>query len=117
MWAGFEGALGLYGLAVCEEWVRRGYRDTCTEKILALVGSADPTDPPWLGDPRLHASHRSNLRRKDPVTYPFCEDPALPYLWPALGPGRSYTLRPGITPPTPAQAAAAEGLDAGCALW
>jgi hypothetical protein len=41
--------------------------------------------PPWWGDPAFHASHRSNLLRKDPVWYGqfgWAEPPDLPYVWP-----------------------------------
>ena len=35
MWAKNPEALALYGVVICEEWTRRGYKDTCKEKILA----------------------------------------------------------------------------------
>ena len=41
--------------------------------------------PLWLGDPTFHASHRSNLLRKDPVFYGkhgWSEPTDLPYVWP-----------------------------------
>jgi hypothetical protein len=41
--------------------------------------------PAWLGDDRLHRSHRSSLVRKDPSFYAprFPDaDPDLPYFWP-----------------------------------
>ena len=41
--------------------------------------------PPWLGTESLHASHRSNLLRKDPDWYGrfgWTEPPDLPYIWP-----------------------------------
>lgn len=41
--------------------------------------------PPWLGDPDFHASHRSNLLRKDPEWYGqfgWIEPDNLPYVWP-----------------------------------
>ena len=84
MWRGYEAALIEYGVAICLEWRRRGYRDTCLEKIQAFASRfpASPR-PPWLGDPAFHAAHRSNLRRKDPVFYAsFDEPPDLPYIWP-----------------------------------
>lgn len=42
--------------------------------------------PWWFGMPEFHASHRSNLLRKDPVYYGqfgWSEGPELPYVWPA----------------------------------
>ena len=41
--------------------------------------------PPWLGNPRLHFSHRCNLVRKFPEHYGYIwnnVDPAIPYWWP-----------------------------------
>ena len=100
MWAGFEEALGRYGLVVCEEWVRRGYADTCAATITADLATAGVTVirsepalrraralPPWLGDDRVHVSHRASLLRKQPEHYADLDgfgglDPNLPYVWP-----------------------------------
>jgi hypothetical protein len=41
--------------------------------------------PPWLGDEAFHASHRSNLLRKNPEWYGqfgWTEPDDLPYVWP-----------------------------------
>ncbi len=98
MWAGAEPGLVAYGLEICAEWVRRGRADTCAATIradaaLAGVAVAESEEaarglgalPWWLGDERLHASHRASLVRKDPDWYgprfP-CADPADPYWWP-----------------------------------
>lgn len=91
MWRGHEQSLISYGLAICDEWIARGYRDsqrpvffemremaksTCGEKIV---------HPSWLGDDSFHLSHRSNLVRKNPEHYapqfPGVPDD-LPYIWP-----------------------------------
>lgn len=98
MWAGHEEALAAYALAVVEEWCGRGRADTCAATILsdlAAAGRAAPRSqaelsaagelPWWLGDERLHRSHRSSLRRKDPEHYGalFADVPDdLPYFWP-----------------------------------
>lgn len=101
MWRGYPFALAHYGLAICTEWISRGYRDTCFEKIdemmwhglfdHASVYDTDSTPhapmmPPWLGDDALHISHQSNLIRKDPAFYRpiFSNDVSddLPYVWP-----------------------------------
>lgn len=98
MWAGYEEALGVYGREMCKEWVRRGRPDTVAATIAADLDAAglslrvDQAQlaaiqglPPWLGDERLHSSHRSALVRKDPDRYRplFPEaDPDLPYFWP-----------------------------------
>lgn len=89
MWRGYEVALALYGLSICEEWTRRGYRDAQANEIRDLVspfnyGSA--FYPSWLGDDEFHLSHRSNLIRKKPEHYgklwPDVPND-LPYVWPA----------------------------------
>lgn len=90
MWAGYERGLYLYQQAVCFEWVRRGYYDSCLSKTAELYFEyrpawVGPTDPPWMGDVGFHISHQSNLIRKDPEFYgpqfPGVPDD-LPYIWP-----------------------------------
>ena len=87
MWRGYEPALLTYALAICDEWDRRGYADTVRDKLAVhLRTDGRPVRmPPWLGDEALHASHRSNLLRKDPdfyARYGWREPPDLPYVWP-----------------------------------
>lgn len=85
MWRDNINGLIAYGVAMCDEWVSRGYADTCREKILAH-GVADFDDMPhWWGNAELHASHRANLLRKMPEFYSqfdWHEDPSMPYIWP-----------------------------------
>jgi hypothetical protein len=73
MWKGYEIALVLYGLDICREWKSRGFKDTCEEKILDIADDNQLTGkviyPHWLGDERVHSSHRSNLLRKDKDFY------------------------------------------------
>lgn len=74
MWRGYESQLMTYQYAICEEWMRRGYKDTCLEKTLIIFQSLprnrrQPVEPHWLGKKVLHSSHRANLLRKDPVWY------------------------------------------------
>lgn len=98
MWQQHPEALAAYGIAVCAEWVARGHADTCAATIsadLRAAGLPPPRSqdklarlgklPDWLGDERLHRSHRAALVRKDPQYYTprFPDvDPALPYFWP-----------------------------------
>jgi Pyrimidine dimer DNA glycosylase len=89
MWTGFEAVLGDYQQAVCTEWERRGFNDTCNAKTVGLLresGLVRSVDlPPWLGQTALHLSHQSNLIRKDPDWYGprFPGVSAdLPYHWP-----------------------------------
>ena len=89
MWLGHELRLIAYGVAMCDEWIRRGYKDTCRDKILNFADNHafnnDRWDPAWLGNEQFHASHRSNLLRKDPDYYSqfgWTDDPEAPYIWP-----------------------------------
>jgi len=88
MWRGFECALTEYQLAICDEWVERGYKDTCALKTLELhLEHCKESEvlPPWLGDEDFHAAHRSNLLRKAPEWYSqfgWTEPDDLPYIWP-----------------------------------
>lgn len=92
MWVGHEDSLVGYGTAVCVQWKRRGYRDSCLDKMLEfdVSPSAYRGRPSWLGDPAFHASHRSNLLRKNPGWYGrfgWSEPDDLPYVWPVSGRG------------------------------
>ena len=81
MWKGYEKALAAYMNSCIEEWIQRGYRNTM---MTEFVGFPAPM-PPWMGSETLHASHRSNLLRKDPTYYGsfgWSESPDLPYVWP-----------------------------------
>jgi len=86
MWRDHEPLLTLYGLEICREWIARGFNDTCLEKIQRFA-SADliTSQPAWLGLDEFHASHRSNLLRKEPDHYRqfgWTDGPDLPYVWP-----------------------------------
>ena len=86
MWKGHENSLAIYGIAVCEEWTGRGYKDTCREKISFLFDAKKKTiHPEWIGKRKFHASHKSNLIRKDRKHYGkhFGKiSGKLPYAWP-----------------------------------
>lgn len=98
MWKGHEEALGRYGLDMCDEWVRRGYGDTCAGTITADLAAAGVGPlrtydellaagalPAWLFEEPVQASHRSALVRKDPAHYASAfpdADPDVPYVWP-----------------------------------
>jgi hypothetical protein len=80
MWSGYERALRVYLRESIVAWTERGYRNT-----MALP-DADPDAPmpPWLGREDYHASHRSNLLRKDAEWYGrfgWTEPTDLPYVW------------------------------------
>lgn len=88
MWRGYEIALAHYGLTMCNEWTFRGFQDNTGKffrDFLATNSEAKPEAPFWLGEPKLHRSHQSNLLRKDPHHYgKFGWDvhPHMRYFWP-----------------------------------
>jgi Pyrimidine dimer DNA glycosylase len=113
MWRGSEDALGLYYSMCCVEWQHRGYQQNMwhpyvpnndPQERLSVVTASQPYTgskgwlpprsweciedirfPQWLGREDFHASHRSNLLRKDPEHYSqfgWTEPADLPYIWP-----------------------------------
>ena len=85
MWQGYEQCLRNYGLTICDEWFARGFKDTCKEKIAGMILPIHLMQPSWLGSASFHASHRSNLLRKDSEWYGqfgWAESDDLPYVWP-----------------------------------
>jgi hypothetical protein len=81
MWVGHERYLWSYWFACLCEWRDRGFK--CS--ITLPKSPAFTPYPNWLGDQRVHGSHRSNLLRKDPVhygKYDWKEPDNLPYYWP-----------------------------------
>jgi hypothetical protein len=89
MWKGHETALADYGCTICQEWVNRGYKDTCRDKIWNMWAKCSfPMNveyPKWLGNEEFHASHRSNLLRKNPEHYSqfgWTENDNMEYVWP-----------------------------------
>ena len=98
MWRGYLPALLKYQMAICGEWTRRGYKDTCLDKTFAIARESFGSDyemklaivtaiePPWFGNADIHLSHRSNLLRKLPEHYAPLFEPELvdtiPYVWP-----------------------------------
>ena len=101
MWSGHELSLAYYGQVVCREWRERGYKDTLLpqfkdayewlqgrwngDRHVFGVNGRGSTYPEWLGCEALHASHRSNLLRKNRQHYGqfgWSEADDLPYVWP-----------------------------------
>ena len=85
MWRGHQGYLFVYIGAMCTEWKKRGFVDNIEEQLRELCKeySLQGWDPPWWWDNNeFHKSHRSNLKRKDPVWYRFRVRDNLPYKWP-----------------------------------
>ena len=81
MWQDYPNALAEYHNLCIEEWVSRGYKNTMKSYNLAY---SKIKYPHWLGNEQLHASHRSNLLRKDYdfyKKYGWQEPTNLPYIW------------------------------------
>lgn len=88
MWRNHESYLVIYGRIICKEWVNRGYKDTCYDKINAFYDKfkISVDRPVWLGNEKLHLSHMSNLIRKDAAFYRKAFGNEVPdnleYVWP-----------------------------------
>lgn len=80
MWAGYENALKLYFNKAVKLWLARGYRNTMKlEKINGKI-----ILPKWFGNKKFHASHRSNLLRKNKDFYGkfgWTESDDMEYIW------------------------------------
>ena len=85
MWRNHEQSLVDYSRAICLEWIKRGYKDTCLDKIAAFHEARVVTPTPIWITKDLCLSHQSNLIRKDSAYYgpKFPDVPDnLPYVWP-----------------------------------
>jgi hypothetical protein len=88
MWRGYDWLLWKYACAMHTEWLRRGRKSHASFRAIesalpAFWQSRERSS--WLGDKRLHSSHRSNLLRKDPIHYGrfgWTERTDMPYYWP-----------------------------------
>jgi hypothetical protein len=89
MWTGYEHELAKYGIVMCAAWIAKGFADTCLGKILAESRHwKDTGQPYWIGDDRVHYSHKSNLIRKRPDIYK--------PMWPDIGPDEPYYWPPEV---------------------
>lgn len=82
MWRGYENSLTFYMKTVILEWIYRGYKNNM---IVPKIDSNNLVHPKWLGLDEFHASHRSNLLRKNPKYYSkfgWIEPDNLGYFWP-----------------------------------
>lgn len=88
MWRGYEAMLCSYASKICQEWIARGFNDSLLVQFVDCyfsVRGEKVKKPEWLGRRDLHASHRSNLLRKDAEHYgqfDWSEKNDLPYVWP-----------------------------------
>jgi len=86
MWRGWQPALVQYAVAMCIEWHDvRGYIDNMRPRIEAYATCNTAEMPDWLGDERLHSSHRAALLYKQFSHYGalgWSEAPSINYYWP-----------------------------------
>ena len=94
MWKGHEDALSDYGVACCTEWINRGHTDNMIGLIASFKNSKQiAVMPSWLGNEKLHSSHRKALLTKNYEWYsqfdwqeePFSLFDKIEYFWPSYG--------------------------------
>jgi hypothetical protein len=79
MWKEFESGLQQYHDLAIAVWIIRGFKNS-----MPYLNPKSVELPPWFGG-EIHATHRSNLLRKDPQFYSqynWSESPDIPYFWP-----------------------------------
>jgi hypothetical protein len=82
MWVGYDTALKYYVNCCIREWLFRGFKNNMEVHV---VDPATIVYPPWFGNEKFHAAHRSNLLRKDHSFYSkfgWQERTNLDYVWP-----------------------------------
>lgn len=85
MWKGHEESLFQYFQVMLEESINRGIKVKAYTLQKEII-EKEIVPPYWLGNQAFHASHRSNLLRKNPEWYSkfgWQEPNNLPYIWPA----------------------------------
>lgn len=91
MWTGHINCLIEYGVTICQEWISRGYKDTCLSKIESFKTS-DKSIPMWLGLEKFHSIHRGVLLDKNFEWYKQFQwqenrlekiENRYPYFWPS----------------------------------
>jgi len=86
IWRGCGRLFLAYQTAICTEWTRRGYADSCLEKTHKLLADRQLLDgvPTVLGHEPFHAAHRAALLYKNFDHYKqfdWLETPKLEYIW------------------------------------
>jgi hypothetical protein len=91
MWKNNIPCLVDYGVAICREWIARGYKDTCLNKILNFQLQESSNPPLWLGHEKFHSAHRGILLDKNYDWYKqfnwtdkrlYKINDSYPYYWP-----------------------------------
>ena len=86
MWAGYDAYLEWYRNVMIQEWIKRGYSNNMPIKGCWYIGdlNTDVPKPSWLGNEKLHSSHRAALLFKDFNWYSqfnWKEPPEINYVW------------------------------------
>lgn len=84
MWKKNLLSLKLYYNCILAEWIKRGYKNSMPFDF-SVIDAGILKHPDWLGDERVHSSHRANLLRKKPEYYSqfgWTEQPQEGYYWP-----------------------------------
>ena len=79
MWKDYVPALKHYTNIIIQEWITRGYNNN-----MEMYEVKNMELPYWIGDERVHSSHRANLLRKDYEYYSkfgWTENSEDPYVW------------------------------------
>ena len=90
MWRGYPLALSEYGVNICTEWIKRGYKDTMLQRFQCFISKnkefGKQTEyPSWLGNNDFHSKHRGTLLYKNYEWYSqfdWEETPEYKYFWP-----------------------------------
>lgn len=87
MWRDGLGCLVRYSFEILEECKKRGFKDTLESKLkdYLYLTQTSPFAPSWLGNERLHSSHRQALLFKNFNWYSkfgWKEQPKYEYYWP-----------------------------------
>ena len=83
MWKGYEIALMEYMTCCIDEWKSRGFKNTMSRADMRLL-KPSLEYPIWLGNDKLHISHKSNLLRKMAEHYSkynWKVESDIPYYW------------------------------------
>ena len=85
MWQGYDSALARYAIELLKELELRSGQYYGDHIAYYNVFIDNDAMPPWLGDERVHASHRAALlykRRSWYSQFNWTEEPSLDYYWP-----------------------------------
>jgi len=75
MWRGHEDWLFMYNESIIKEIIKRGYKNSTQSQFDNIYQDnfmmLESDKPWWLGDYRVHDSHKGSLFNKDPELYYF----------------------------------------------